>query len=669
MVAAGEKGSGLAVIKRRDGSKEIVEKDSGKVIKEFDKSGRQRVRVDVRKGGGGGRSRRDQKTIEREAMKRREDRAKEALEAQEKAIAEGNFSTADGMIQRVSYSNLPSQTLDANFSSADGSIQKVTTSFSQASQPERKNNFFNRAADFYRRTKGFKTDEEKKNLTRAERFGNVIFGRTVPENVQGGAGALELISPAGGLKVVKTAKDVPRITRNLFKIKKGSDLARATRQTDRFIKSSVKAVAVGAGAPIVSREIGLFTSKDFKKQVVGTGANFRDVEKQLFKAGLESQKASFSNDKGLSIGKGTLTTRGLLTGISPLLTDKKGREAFREGVRVQALSLGLDPKQAEDFAIRQKRFRGGGEIVGVFGANVASEFAGTGFIAGSRLFQKGATTYTGNVARRKLFGTGFTQIGKAGFIEGVSTELAFSAGRSEKVTGKGLLLGGGFGFLSAGLLGGGIVSQQAGRKGVSRGLYTVGALLDPFEFPSDLTAGGLRKAGLAGKRTPIVGFSASDKGDFIIGRQPLIFTNSASFAKSPSNSLISTKRVSNTKVFSFSNIFNTGVSSNTRSSVGTFTDIFNIGSFTPSNTFNDGRGDGTVVQTSANTVSNIFTGTSVSIPRAQLPPPLFGLGFPPAGGPKTKGGKKGSKVVDELALAGNIFKKFVGRGKKGGVFF
>lgn len=663
MVNAGEKGSDKAVIKRRDGSKEIVDKSSGRVLKEFDKSGRQRVRVDVRKGGGGGRSSRDQKTIEKEAMMLREERAKAEREAQEKAIAEGNFSTKEGMIQRVTYTSSPMQSIDANFSGSDGSIQKVTTSFSQATQQERKNNVFNRAASFYQRTRGFKTDEEKKNLTRAERVGNAIFGRTVPEEVQGGAGALELISPAGGLKVVKGVRDVPKLTRNLFKIKKGSDLARASRQTDLFLKSTAKAVAVGAGAPLAAKEIGLISNQGFRKEVISTGQNFRDVEKQLFRAGLESQKASFADNKGLTIGKGKLTTQGLLTGINPLLADKKGREAFREGVRVQALSLGIDPKQAESFAIRQKRFRGGGEFVGVFGANVASEFAGTGFIAGSKLFQKGATQFTGKQARRKLFGTGFTQIGKAGFIEGVSTELAFSAGRSERVTGKGLAFAGGAGFLSAGLLGGGIVSQQAGRKGVSKTLYGFGAFLDPFELPSDLTAGGLRKAGLGG-RTPTVGFTANAKDNtFRIGRQPLSITKTAGFAKSPTAAITSTR--SRTGIFSLSNIFSPG--GKTPTSTRTFTDIFTIGSFTPSPTPNGGGKTPTGVLAPVATPASIFSSTAVSIPNARLPPPLLGYGFPQGGG-RSRGGKRGSKVVDELALAGNIFRRFVGKKGKGVLF-
>ena len=216
--------------------------------------------------------------------------------------------------------------------------------------------------------------------------------------------------------------------------------------------------------------------------------NFKEIMQRGFKA----ESLSFGSkqvkipttEKQVSIP----TLKGVVQNI-PLVPLFAGKESeFKKSVRADFKAQGYTGKQLEaavSGAVKQRKAGLIGEGVGVFGANVYSEIFGQKLV--SHAFKK-----VGKVSLRKapskLFKTAGFQIGKAGFGEGVASELAMQEGRAEKFSAKKVGLAGVFGFGSAGVIGGGIAATRIGRPTISKIIETGAYITDPFEKPADIFA-------------------------------------------------------------------------------------------------------------------------------------------------------------------------------------
>lgn len=584
--------------------------------------------------------------------------------ANEALMEQANISLEGGGvgISTVTFTDPNAMSQEGNISLEGGGVGMVT--YSQAKPKTETRGIVN----FYNRVSGYIPPEERSNLTSAERVGNFFLGRQVPEEVIGGSN-FDLIAPGGIFTRARfTARGVTFVNRLLGTGSKAGRSARAVSfinvqsgttaaKIDKLVIGGVKSIGTGLAIAEGSKQVGILTTdKSIKQSIKQSGQSVREVEKQLFQAGYAAQlEQAGQASKGVKIPfteNSRLNKETILTGLNPLLGS---RSAFEQGAINRGLELGLTREQSKEFAARQRRFRGFGEVGALFGLNVGTEIVGSGFVAGSRLFSKGTTFLAPKVARQKLFKSSFLNIGKAGIIEGVGDVAIMSSSRSEKLSARNVALGGAFGFASAGLLGGGIVATQAGKPLTSKGLYAVGSFLDPFEFPSDKTASLLRRAGFDKTPQPGLVKRTTRTGNELFkiggGKSRVIVPGTFSFAPSPtaaqtpttikgrSNTLFGVPSVS---TFNPANIF--GKSSTSTSST---TNVFN-----PANIFGRTTSQ-TSTQTTVNTPSNVFIPSTVSVPRALLPPPLVPGAFP-QGGRGGSGRRSKSAFADELSNALNF---------------
>lgn len=673
--APGSKGSSEAVLRRKDGSTLILDR-SGKVLKETNPEGKTVIRLDVTRSKSGGVSSSKKITSQKDNFLSKEVQAVQEENANinrenARLLRVGNISLDGGGVGRVDYTFT-----DPNAMSK-GNESKILNRVN-----------INKETFSFKDLTGFIPPEQRKNLSPLQRTTNIFLGRQVPNEVQGSS-PFAILTPAGPASAVSVASRVgstsystlPRVSRFLGVGTRTTRLAQAGKrgaQASTLLKQT--AVTIGGGWAIAegTKQIGILsTPKDIRKSLQEQGLSIRDVEKEVFIAGRTAQKqTAFGTGKGVNVFGGKLTSRGLATELNLLLGGKQAQESFRQQATLKGVEFGLTSEQASRLAIRQQKFRGFGELGGILGVNVGSEFIGTGLISGSKLFIKGATGLTGKEARSKLFKTGFFQIGKAGVVEGVGDVLVTRSSRNEPATFRSLAIGASVGGLSAGLLGGGIVATQAGRKGTSKALYVVGSIADPFEFPADKTADILRKNfKIFNQKQSVLGTTRKGGVElFDISPRKRFTSKTRGFSTAPfsqTNKPVSTKNQFFTGSFvpSFTPVSALG----TRTPVSALGTKTPVGSFTRSNTFTgvfststpiNIFGDRSRTTTTTPTSITSFANVPVSIPRALLPPPILPFGIP-SGSSSGTGKKQRSKFIDELSIARSLIQLPKARINKG----
>jgi len=376
---------------------------------------------------------------------------------------------------------------------------------------------------------------------------------------------------------------------------------------------------------------------------------------------------------------------------SQLVDEQKMRQGIRENLKKQGLS-GEKLKKAEDLTYRQGLFRSGGELAGLLEISRTSESIGRKQVAESfaRKAQKGVT-FESKKSFKKLFGASFLPIARAGFVEGVASETTQQVSRVQDANLKKAGLMGGFGFGSAGLIGGSIVGLSQKAPGASRAIELGTYISDPLEKPGDLlqdvaerisgksfTRAGLKRVGVQG-----VGSKADDILRFATVKTPTP-VNVFSSAKTKT----SIKKGSN--IFSPSNIFSS-VNTNINQPTDFLGDTI-INPFTPTPVktptpidipiFSPGVPTPSVPSPGVPTPTNIMTDTQtdvpvnvpvnvpinvpIGVPLMRVPPPLpFFPGFDFSGSGSGRGGRrKSSRFVNELSV-GLGFLKQQGIGNKG----
>lgn len=504
--APGEKGSDQAVIKRRDGSTEIVDTNTGKVVEEYNEKGNKVVRVEVSKSSGsGGRGRGnvevtkvdEQKAI---AKQKREVEAKEvkrarekALREQEEALREGNFSGADGTISKITYDSGENQSKASEKQLREAKAQLVQPyQVLQVNEPTSKFQRFKEDIVY-----GFKVGS---GIVNDPYFTGRVRSGNKAANVAEQTGFL-----VGAVAPFVAANQAPRIANLATRAEAAVQSTRAAQvvQSTRVGRFAT-GLATGVGESLAIVEVG---------KNVGT-MNLTAQEKQLLKnpavreaiqQGRRAEEAAV-NEAGVPInvlGKDVnLNPRKLgFELIGTKLSGKVGEQAFQESLQRNLANTGLsgyEQRLAVRAASREKAAADTSELFAFL--NIARYSEGFGRREINRIFQE--VPVKGNIAVK----TGLIvapSIGTAGFIEGLSQEVTQQKVREQSLDLQKAAAMGGFGAVSAATLGGviaggGVVKSRTARA-VELGTYVT----DPFEKPGDLLQD-LTERAVSRARVPVI---------------------------------------------------------------------------------------------------------------------------------------------------------------------
>lgn len=397
---------------------------------------------------------------------------------------------------------------------------------------------------------------------------------------------------------------------------------------------------------------------DYQKKLLNTNVNQADVNAARA-AARQAERVSIQNQAWY---------KNIANEINPLLAGdtKTYRQTLTEQLQARGYE-GRELQEAVNFGLKQRNYGGYAEIAGTVAANVGSE------LLGRKLISVGGIKVAENTFAKNFAKIGW-RIGIAGVSEGVAIRSVQTRTRAETTSAGQLALYGGFGALSAGVIGGaigafgikpaiqsttGTAVKGAGASKLAKNLLLFGAYTtDPYEYAGDLIATGYEKAaGRAFSRqinVPLVSIIPS------IVNTPAQTTT----GRGKTNTLIPPLSIAvNTKVNTNTNI-PTDISEDTNTL--TPTDIF---SFVDVNTAVNVN---TNTQTNANTniptnvnvpaainIPALTTAVTVAVPNARIPP-ILPLAFPSSLGTGGRGGLNRRKYINELAVGGALLQDLTG---------
>lgn len=329
------------------------------------------------------------------------------------------------------------------------------------------------------------------------------------EAVVGGAFATRLGLLGRGAKAAKTASTVAREVGVASRIGTGLRTVAASNRA-RQITVAGGTLATSLALPGASR----FVSRQ-------TAPSEQKIELQ----GLKQQNINFADIVGAGLRQQQQSTKGpkiplpfqRQVDLAQIVQEFPGgfllageQRQFETGVRQELQRRGVTNIQRQDIlvqaALRERGFLAAGEAGSFVGIGAASEITGRALLsgAGRKLAAKGATVPVRGIGT-KLFTTAAPRIAAAGVLEGAAGEISIASSRRQELTPGRLAIGGITGGISAGLIGGAIAGTRIRRPALSQFIETSANIIDPFEFPGDVTASGI----LRGTRTRIPSLSVS----------------------------------------------------------------------------------------------------------------------------------------------------------------
>lgn len=333
-----------------------------------------------------------------------------------------------------------------------------------------------------------------------------------PAEIWGGVGDI-----AATVVDIYAIQDLPReffsVGRTTASLLKGSKIGQGVAKLPIVPKFIVGTVGTVAG--------GIATAK-----IVETGLNIRLG--RFERLGIEPEVSSATYEKIYRAGtrKEDATAPTIFEArLDDTLRHTSGQDEFLSGVREAAANEGLTQGEIyrlEQDMIMERNVRATGNIAAMIGAGAGSEAAGQAYVR-QLVTSKGIKISAKNL---------FVPIGLAGFGEGAAgvytgqraigdTRNLFTDRESTYIFGvkmpattraEEILLGGGFGYLSAGYIGSKIGGLAAEGKPIRSGLVATGAyILDPSEYPGDvlegyLTSGNPLKVRVVGSVIPEFSF-------------------------------------------------------------------------------------------------------------------------------------------------------------------
>lgn len=489
-VRAGEKGSSEAVITRRDGSREIVDKDTGDLKREYNPEGTRVVRITTKKssgggsGGSGGTVRVEKVTapVEVENQKRNTQnkaisaRNKEILRQRENALREGNFSEEDGGISKITYLDEQAQSKATTEQLEDlrGGVPQYKT-LQEAPRRSALGRAKDEFIDGFKAGSGLDYDPAFVGRVRSGARGSSTFAEEAGLLVGSVAPFVGAANAPRGLRLATSAEAAVKAT----------PVAKAVLSTrvGRFGTG----LLTGVGETVAIIEVG----KSF-----GT-RNLTPQQKELLdsplvrEAIMRGRQAEIEavNEGGFPVvfGEKSVNVNPRAIGfelVGTKLSGEKGREAFEEGIRANLETSSLSDYEkslAVRAALVEKKSVDNSELAAFL--NIARFSEGFGRREINRVFKD--VPVKGNVGVK----TGFIaapSIGTAGFIEGFSQEIGQQNVRELPLSLQNAAAMGGFGALSAAVLGGVIAGGGVVKSPTSRLVEYGSYVTDPFEKPGDL---------------------------------------------------------------------------------------------------------------------------------------------------------------------------------------
>lgn len=237
----------------------------------------------------------------------------------------------------------------------------------------------------------------------------------------------------------------------------------------------VQSVKYGSALTASKEQRNVILDNDFKKFYS------EGVKAQQAEASKSGVKIPFTNQK-LSVG-------GIRSELTLGFASKSEREAFRLGVSQAAKRSGKTEDEIENIvfaAERQRKANIAGETLGLLSVGIMGERIGQRYVT-NKFAQQAAKGITipakgAGLALAKIV---FNPIGKAGIAEGAASIITQNIAREEPIKLKNVAIGAGAGYLSAGIIGSGIVGLSANKPTLSKIGQGLAYLTDPYEFPSD----------------------------------------------------------------------------------------------------------------------------------------------------------------------------------------
>jgi hypothetical protein len=287
----------------------------------------------------------------------------------------------------------------------------------------------------------------------------------------------------------KTGKPIPVVRGEIIPLGAGGGMALtgAAKRAHTFLTTTKTGTFLKGwyGAEIGARVTG--------KAVKGTGSltaskEYRELVKtpeftESIRRGYEAERRAVEKQPWYKQVAYDIPVVSLFTG---------DQEQYIKTVSARAKRLGFEGKALRDYvkaAQRERTTRGVQEGAELLSIGVASERTGRALITKrfEALKKQGTRVAKSDIGGR-MFKEGFKAIAPAGIIEGAVQERSQQRIRMRERNLKDVILMGGFGGASAGVLDGAIVGLRPRRKVASHALEWGANILDPFEKPSDVLA-------------------------------------------------------------------------------------------------------------------------------------------------------------------------------------
>lgn len=312
-------------------------------------------------------------------------------------------------------------------------------------------------------------------------------GKTTPRGAGAFLGNILGIASAGS---IETGANI---------LGKGVATAKATRvgQTAQRVTKAVQSSKIGNFALGTGQVIG----KGIIGTVIGTKATEtltttplqREILKDLRLKGIRGQafeeEAKALAQGGVKLpGGASVSLKSVAFEVSPFLSSRK--DVFEKSVRRQLKERGFQGPVLEETAqaiSKQRTAVSVGEATGLITSGAGSEAFGRSNVA--RAFSKGFQTTTKDRVlgiNTKIFKRTFVPIAQAGFAEGVTQEVLQQQTREQPRNIKKALTLGGLGAVTAGTVGGIIAGSRVTSPGLSKVVETGSFIADPFEKPGDI---------------------------------------------------------------------------------------------------------------------------------------------------------------------------------------
>lgn len=360
---------------------------------------------------------------------------------------------------------------------------------------------------------------------------------------------------AAGIIAARKAKKVVKVGYKAAKV--GYTAFKGTR-AGILTEGVIASLLLGKAGVEVAKKVGKETASEEQRRIIES-PDFSGAVSAGFRA--EQQALSKQSSFGIPGTSKGVSLKSIGFQISPFLSGNK--KAYREGAEQYYKDLGYSSAEAQkraEVVLRERKVRASGELASFLTISGTAERTGQKLLTKefSVLGKKGV-----EVAEKEagglFFKKAFKAIAPAGFVEGFSQEIAQQQARQQQKDIKAAAVMGGYGFLSAGVLGGTIAGLRIPKPKTSKIIELGTYISDPFEKPGDILADiyGIGKRSITGEELPIPQVYrkfAKPRDSVVFGKSPIVETPgiiTPTPSKTPTGVITPTKTEKPSDIFSF----------------------------------------------------------------------------------------------------------------------